>query len=250
MHGMDLRFRDKIGDAIGALSVLLVAVVVATGAVAQAPSTTPSAPATPSATSPSLDDLVSAIVHIKTFINPDARTGETLGREREGTGIVIDNNGLVLTIGYLMLEAHAAEVQTSDGRTVPADIVGYDHETGFGLLRALTPMKARPLALGKAADVKPGDRVIVARHGGREGLAPAFVASTPRVSRLLGISARPRDLHRAAGGELERRRTDHPRRQAGRHRLAGRRRRRRGGRPDARQHVRADRSVAADPRPT
>ncbi len=130
------------------------------------------------AASPTLDELVSAVVRIKTFMNPDARTGETLGREREGTGIVIDNNGLVLTIGYLMLEAHAAEVRTSDGRAVPADIVGYDHETGFGLLRAVAPIKARALAFGKAADVKQGDRVIIARHGGRDGLAPAFVAST------------------------------------------------------------------------
>ena len=58
-----------------------------------------------------------------------------LGREREGSGIVIDESGLVLTIGYLMVEAHAAEVVTNAGRTVPATVVGYDHETGFGLLR-------------------------------------------------------------------------------------------------------------------
>src|SRR5581483_6754902 len=60
------------------------------------------------------DDLVSAVVQIKTFINPDGRTVENLGREREGTGIVIDSNGLVLTIGYLMVEAHAAEIVTSE----------------------------------------------------------------------------------------------------------------------------------------
>ena len=48
---------------------------------------------------------------------------------------MIDGNGLVLTIGYLMVEAHAAEIITNDGRTVPANMVGYDHETGFGLLQ-------------------------------------------------------------------------------------------------------------------
>ena len=88
---------------------------------------------------------------MKTFINPDARTTENLGREREGSGIVIDDSGLVLTIGYLMVEAHAAEVMLDDGRTLPASVVGYDHETGFGLLRAMVPLNVRPMALGTAA---------------------------------------------------------------------------------------------------
>mgnify|MGYP003342702774 CR=1 FL=1 len=67
-----------------------------------------------------LDELVAGVVRIKTFINPDGRSVSNLGREREGSGIVIDESGLVLTIGYLMVEAHAAEVVTNAGRTVPA----------------------------------------------------------------------------------------------------------------------------------
>ena len=75
------------------------------------------------AESPSLDELVSGVVRIKTFINPDGRTLQSLGREREGSGIVIDNNGLVLTIGYLMVEANGVEVTSNDGRTVPAEVI-------------------------------------------------------------------------------------------------------------------------------
>src|SRR5215207_10186648 len=82
------------------------------------------APTLTAAQTTSLEDLVSAVVAIKTFINPDARTTETLGREREGSGIVIDEDGLVLTIGYLMVEAHAAEVTINGGRTVAAAVVG------------------------------------------------------------------------------------------------------------------------------
>src|SRR5829696_2228553 len=74
----------------------------------------------------SLDDLASAVVRVKAQIEPDGRTVDTLGRERQGSGVVIDNDGLVLTIGYLMVEARAAEIGTSDGRTVPATVVGYD----------------------------------------------------------------------------------------------------------------------------
>jgi S1-C subfamily serine protease len=125
----------------------------------------------------SLEDLVSAVVAIKTFINPDARTTETLGREREGSGIVIDEDGLVLTIGYLMVEAHAAEVTTNAGRAVPANVVGYDHETGFGLLRTIEPLKLKPLGLGKSGPVQEGDPALVASFGGPQMVAPVRVVS-------------------------------------------------------------------------
>ena len=129
-----------------------------------------SAPAPAQTTS--VEDLVSAVVRIKTFINPDGRTVQNLGREREGSGIVIDGNGLVLTIGYLMVEAHAAEVLLNDGRAVPAEIVGYDHETGFGLVKAIAPLKVRPLALGRSAELKERDPALVASHGGPSMVAP------------------------------------------------------------------------------
>jgi len=124
-----------------------------------------------------LDDLLSAVVHIKTSINPDGRSVANLGREREGTGIVIDNDGLILTIGYLMVEAHSAEVITADGRAIPANVVGYDHESGFGLLRAMLPLKARALPLGHSAGLKEEDQVIIAGYGGRARMAAARVVS-------------------------------------------------------------------------
>jgi S1-C subfamily serine protease len=125
----------------------------------------------------SLEDLISAVVKIKTHINPEGRTVEALGRDRDGSGIVIGADGLVLTIGYLMVEAFAAEITTNDGRTVPANVVGYDHETGFGLLRAIEPLKVTPMALGKSADVKEKDVVVVASGGGADMVAPAVVVS-------------------------------------------------------------------------
>ena len=129
------------------------------------------------AQSPSLQELISGVVGVKTFINPDARTTENLGREREGSGIVIDHSGLVLTIGYLMVEAHAAEVMLDDGRTLPASVVGYDHETGFGLLRAMVPLKVRPMAFGTAADLKKGDGVLIVSSGGPSMVLPAHIAA-------------------------------------------------------------------------
>lgn len=126
----------------------------------------------------SADDLVSAVVGVKTFINPDARTRDNLGREREGSGVVIDSDGLVLTIGYLMVEAHAAQVVTAAGRRLPANVVGYDHETGFGLLRTLEPLRVKPMPLGKSATVQNGDPVLIASGGDARALTPARVVAT------------------------------------------------------------------------
>ena len=195
----------------------------------------------------SLEELVSAVVRIKTFINPEGRTTQNLGREREGSGIVIDSSGLVLTIGYLMVEAHAAELVTQDGRTVAADVVGYDHETGFGLLRATAALNVRPMPMGKSAELKAEDPVLVASFGGRRHGRRRTRRGPARVRRQLGVPARGCDIHRPAPPALERCGADQSRGQAGRHRLAGGRRRRRQERRHARQHVRADRPAAADP---
>jgi S1-C subfamily serine protease len=121
------------------------------------------------------DELLSGVVAVKTFINPNGRTVDYLGREREGSGIVIDADGLIVTIGYLMVEAHAAQVTTNDGRTVPANVVGYDQTSGFGLLQAISPLKVRPMALGKSADLRKGDPVMVASSGGATNAQPVRV---------------------------------------------------------------------------
>ena len=129
------------------------------------------------AQTPRVEELVSAVVRVNTHITPEGRTVQGLGREREGSGIVIDSAGLVLTIGYLMVEAYAAEVVDNNGRTIPADVVGYDHESGFGLLRAIEPLKLKPMALGKSAEIKEGDPVLVASFGGTAMVAGAYVVA-------------------------------------------------------------------------
>ena len=136
-----------------------------------------SALSAPAQSPPGLEELVSSVVRIKTAINPDGRTVEGLGRSRDGSGILIDDSGLIVTIGYLMVEAYSTEVITNDGRKVPANVVGYDHETGFGLLRATEPLKLKPMPLGKSADLKERDPVLAASYGGLRGIAPAYVVA-------------------------------------------------------------------------
>src|SRR5262245_23933175 len=103
-----------------------------------------SAGAAHAATSNTLDGVVQIIAHVP----QDARTASTLGTERQGTGVVIDDSGLVLTIGYLILEAMEIQIQGAAPEPVPARMVGYDHETGFGLVRAEQPLDLTPIPLG------------------------------------------------------------------------------------------------------
>jgi S1-C subfamily serine protease len=160
--------RNARGSAVAswAGSCLLAVLVVLTGGAA--------APAQDDAW---IEELVSPVVRVKTHINPEGRTVDGLGRERDGSGILIDSDGLVLTIGYLMVEAYAAEVVANSGHTVPANVVGYDHESGFGLLRTMQPLKLKPMPLGKSADVKERDPVLVASFGGAAMVAPAYVVA-------------------------------------------------------------------------
>lgn len=124
--------------------------------------------------------LLSAVVGIKARALPDARSNATLGRDREGTGIVIDEQGHILTIGYLVLEPDSIEVRTIEGRTAPATLVAFDHPSGFGLLRAQAPLAVQPMALGDSAKVAEQDPVLVLPAGGRENASVGRVMSTRR----------------------------------------------------------------------
>jgi len=118
----------------------------------------------------SAEEILKAIVKIKSVIPANAFTARTLGTEREGNGVVIDSKGHILTIGYLIVEAETLEVTTGEGKTISASFVGYDHDTGFGLLKADQPLAITPMKLGKSSGVKQGDPVLMAGYGGTESV--------------------------------------------------------------------------------
>ncbi len=116
-----------------------------------------------------LEAALSAVLALRSEVPAEAFTASILGTEREGSGVLIGADGLVLTIGYLVTEASTIHLMTRDGRTVDAATIGYDYETGFGLVRALEPIGANPLAFGRAAELAPGASVIAAAHEERGG---------------------------------------------------------------------------------
>ncbi|HUP97191.1 MAG TPA: S1C family serine protease [Usitatibacter sp.] len=147
-------------------------------ALGAAPAAAPGATAAPDpAAYQHLVDAAGAVVAIKVKALPNARSNQTLGPERTGSGVLIGPQGLVLTIGYLILEADQVELTTAKGRTVPATVAAYDHATGFGLLRPFVPLDVKPIALGTSGKVDQLDRLLVAGSGGDESLSVATVVS-------------------------------------------------------------------------
>jgi S1-C subfamily serine protease len=109
-----------------------------------------------------------AVVGVRVTAVDNARSADTLGRQRRGSGVVIDREGLVLTIGYLILEADHVDLVFGDQRTMPARVVAYDLASGFGLLRPLVPVQVEPARLGSSTGVSR-DMPLMIASGGRDG---------------------------------------------------------------------------------
>ena len=120
----------------------------------------------PSAQSFDLDAALTSIVGVRTNIPEESLTAAILGTERAGHGILINEEGLIVTIGYLITEAQTVWLTDCRGHTVPGHVVGYDQETGLGLVQALQRVDLSPLTMGHCADLDPTHAVIVASHGG------------------------------------------------------------------------------------
>ena len=159
----------------GVACALLTVSVGVTPAVA-APPPSPSAPPAARAQQEMTVDALS-VVKLRSRAVADARSAATLGTQREGTGIVIDASGLVLTIGYLVLEAETVELSTADGTTFPATVVGYDAASGIGLVRAVGPLPIKPVEVGNSSRLAAREPVLIV---GFDGVAPAYVVSRRR----------------------------------------------------------------------
>ena len=142
-----------------------------------------------------LDRTLGAVMALSSTIPSDAFTADTLGTERAGNAVLIRENGLVLTIGYLITEASTIWLSLNDGRVIEGDVLGYDPESGLGLVQALGRLGIPPLPLGSSADVKVGGCVV-------SRASPLRRDRLPRRQRpVVDLVRRPRrDLRGAAVG--------------------------------------------------
>ena len=124
-----------------------------------------------------LDRALASVVALTARVPEDAYTAATLGTERAGNGVLVDDDGTILTIGYLVMEAEEIWLTTNDGRVVPGHVIGFDYVTGFGLVQALGPLGIEALPLGDSRPLRPGARVVVAGGGGRKHSLAAHVVA-------------------------------------------------------------------------
>jgi S1-C subfamily serine protease len=124
-----------------------------------------------------LVNATNAVVGVKVKALANARSNDSLGEERNGSGIIIREDGLVLTIGYLIMEADHVEVIDSSGTTVPATVVAYDPATGFGLVKALARLTPKPIKLGTSAPVGQMDRLMIVTGGDEQTISIATVVA-------------------------------------------------------------------------
>src|SRR5258705_6216920 len=130
-----------------------------------------------------LDPALDSLVLLRAEVPEDAFTAGILGTERIGNGVIIRDDGLVLTIGYLITEATTLWLTTSKGAAVAGHPLAYDQATGFGLVQPLGRLGARALARGTTASCSVGDDVVVAGHGGRGHALKSHVIAKREVAR-------------------------------------------------------------------
>jgi S1-C subfamily serine protease len=124
-----------------------------------------------------LERALSCVVGLHATVPADAFTADTLGTERAGNGVFIRGNGLILTIGYLITEAENIWIALSDGRSVPGHVLGYDQESGFGLVQVLAKLDVASLQIGESAAASLGERVVVGGYGGRQRSVAARIVA-------------------------------------------------------------------------
>ena len=118
-----------------------------------------------------------AVIGLQVMALADARSAATLGRSRSGSGVVIGADGLVLTIGYLVLEADQVLLVLDGGRTIPARVLGYDVATGFGLVQALAPLGLVPAPLGRPDGLAPSQPLMIVTGGASAAVSLAQLVS-------------------------------------------------------------------------
>ena len=122
-----------------------------------------------------LDQTLTSVVAVHTIVPEQALTASVLGTERAGHGVLISDDNLIVTIGYVITEAEQVWITDHNGRAVPGYVVGYDSESGFGLIRPTQPLNLSAMPLGSSANLAVKEPVIVAGHGADDSIVDARV---------------------------------------------------------------------------
>lgn len=178
------RLRFSRRRPVLALAAMLLGVAAGGASLGATEKPGPSAPGAQAAAVPTeqvlaLQRASDAVVGIEVEAVAEARSNETLGRQRSGSGVVIGTDGVVLTIGYLLLEAEDVSLLLDSGRRVPARVLGMDLDSGFGLVQALVPIAVPAAPLARDSGVSFEESLLLV-SGGHEGAVSVARLSSRR----------------------------------------------------------------------
>lgn len=107
-----------------------------------------------------------------------------------GSGVIISDDGLVLTNAHVLGNATTAEVTLFDGDTRQAVLVGSAPEDDVALIAMVDPPSVVPAELGNSADVRVGDSVVAIGNaldlGGTPSVTQGIVSAKDRIIRAPG----------------------------------------------------------------
>ncbi len=115
-----------------------------------------------------LDSAINSVVKVRTSIPAAAFTADVLGTERIGSGVLINNSGLILTVGYLVTEAETVWLTTNLNQSIPGHVVAYDQSSGLGLVQALGSLDIDASELDQSDLVTVNDDIFFISYGGIE----------------------------------------------------------------------------------
>lgn len=115
-----------------------------------------------------LDSAINSVVKVRTSIPAAAFTADVLGTERIGSGVLINNSGLILTVGYLVTEAETVWLTTNLNQSIPGHVVAYDQSSGLGLVQALGSLDIDASELDSSDLITVNDDIFFISYGGIE----------------------------------------------------------------------------------
>src|SRR5215216_6077141 len=103
--------------------------------------------------------LLETVVNLHATVARDHPSTKILGEERMGSGVVVDDAGLILTVNYVVMGAQTVQVSFLKGRRAKAEVIAQDFETGLALVR-VKRTGLRPAALATTDGLERGAPVI------------------------------------------------------------------------------------------
>jgi serine protease Do len=109
---------------------------------------------------------------------------EALVQSSLGSGVIVTNEGHIITNNHVVAQVDEIEVQLSDGQTKKARLVGADEQVDLAVLKIDNP-GVKPLKLADSDTVQPGDFVLAIGNpfGFEETVTDGIISSKGRPNR-------------------------------------------------------------------